>query len=97
MIQEREKLIKECEEKLIDLKYRYQFALSSTCEHNKQGNVFRERMSLLLPEIYAALDRIKVGEYGYCELTGDEIDSFLLASVPWVRSNIDAVGFKKAS
>jgi RNA polymerase-binding transcription factor DksA len=43
-----------------------------------------------LYEIDAALDRIRNGTYGVCELTGKPIEAERLAAIPWTRFSADA-------
>jgi RNA polymerase-binding transcription factor DksA len=43
-----------------------------------------------LYEIEAALDRIRNGNYGICELTGKPIERARLASIPWARFSAKA-------
>ena len=74
MTKNRLELIKECEGKLMDLKYRYQFSLAELSSNNNTKNLIdnsdgqsseqlKMRMQQVLPEIYKALDRIKDGTY----------------------------------
>lgn len=39
----------------------------------------------LLREIDGALDRVKVGTYGVCEMCGEEISANRLRAIPWAR------------
>jgi hypothetical protein len=43
-----------------------------------------------LYEIDEALDRIRTGSYGICELTGKEIERQRLEAIPWTRFSADA-------
>ena len=43
-----------------------------------------------LYEIEAALNRIRSGSYGICELTGKAIEEERLAAIPWTRFSADA-------
>jgi RNA polymerase-binding transcription factor DksA len=43
-----------------------------------------------LYEIEEALDRIRNGTYGICELTGKRIDSLRLEAIPWTRFTAEA-------
>lgn len=38
-----------------------------------------------LAEIDAALDRIRTGRYGFCEVTGTPIPAARLRAIPWAR------------
>ncbi|TKB28511.1 RNA polymerase-binding protein DksA [Desulfopila sp. IMCC35006] len=50
----------------------------------------RERQNKLIEEIDLALARIKDGEYGYCEITGDEIGLKRLEARPVATRCIEA-------
>lgn len=50
----------------------------------------RERQVKLLEEIDLALNRIENGEYGYCEITGDDIGLKRLESRPIATQCIEA-------
>ena len=50
----------------------------------------RERQGRLLQEIELALDRIKAGEYGYCEITGEDIGLKRLEARPVATRCIEA-------
>lgn len=39
----------------------------------------------LLREIDGALDRVKIGTYGICEMCGEEISANRLRALPWAR------------
>src|SRR5688572_11016213 len=41
-------------------------------------------------EIEAALNRLRSGTYGTCELTGNPIEEERLAAIPWTRFSADA-------
>jgi len=113
MKKERRKIIEKCEEKLIDMKFRYQLSLSSPTLYQKDGGevidmahreqqiqnsiFYRERMKGVLPEIHRALSRIKDGSYGYCEVTGEEIESNRLLAIPWARISMKACKLEIAS
>lgn len=61
----------------------------------KQTEIFadfstREREARLLQEIDLALDRIEDGEYGYCEITGEEIGLKRLEAQPAAKRCIEA-------
>jgi DnaK suppressor protein len=43
-----------------------------------------------LYEIEAALNRIRSGTYGVCELTGNPIEAERLTAIPWTRFSADA-------
>lgn len=43
-----------------------------------------------LYEIDEALDRIRDGSYGICELTGKPIDAARLEAIPWTRFSLEA-------
>jgi RNA polymerase-binding transcription factor DksA len=43
-----------------------------------------------LYEIEAALNRIRSGTYGICELTGKAIEPERLAAIPWTRFSTEA-------
>ena len=104
MTLEREKIIKECKKKLRALKERYERTLKnpssvpeekseivdrSTRELQLQSSqFFRQRIQATLPEIDYALARIKDGTYGYCAVTGAEIEERRLLAVPWTRTSI---------
>lgn len=48
-----------------------------------------ERNRNLLKEIEWALAKIKTGEYGYCEGTGEPIPKKRLVLTPWVKYSVD--------
>ncbi|MCW2928020.1 MAG: conjugal transfer protein TraR [Thermoleophilia bacterium] len=48
-----------------------------------------EHEEQLLTEIDAALDRIKDGSYGVCEVDGTPIDFDRLQALPWARTHIE--------
>jgi DnaK suppressor protein len=50
----------------------------------------KERQCKLLQEIDLALDRIDAGEYGYCEITGEEIGVKRLEARPTATRCIEA-------
>ena len=50
----------------------------------------KERQSRLIQEIDLALDRLKAGEYGYCEITGDDIGLKRLEARPIATRCIEA-------
>jgi DnaK suppressor protein len=50
------------------------------------GNL--ERESKQLREVQAALDRIRLGDFGVCPRCGEEIGMKRLAAVPWALSCI---------
>lgn len=50
----------------------------------------RERQGRLLQEIDLALDRIEAGEYGYCEITGEDIGLKRLEARPVATRCIEA-------
>lgn len=50
----------------------------------------RDRYSKLIKKINAALDRIRVGTYGYCEETGEEIGIKRLEARPIATLSIEA-------
>ncbi len=43
-----------------------------------------------LYEIEAALNRIRSGSYGTCELTGNQIEAERLVAIPWTRYSAEA-------
>ncbi len=50
----------------------------------------RERQGRLLQEIDLALDRIEAGEYGYCEITGEDIGLKRLEALPVATRCVEA-------
>ena len=50
----------------------------------------RDRMRKLISKIDAALERISTGEYGYCEVTGDEIGLGRLEARPVATMTVEA-------
>lgn len=50
----------------------------------------KERQGRLIQEIDLALDRLKNGEYGYCEITGDDIGIKRLEAQPVATRCIEA-------
>lgn len=89
MRQSRYEIIKKCKEKLKELKLQYQAARID--ERDQDSSFFRDRMRVLLPEIKSALVRIEQGNYGLCEITGEEIENNRLLAVPWTRISIKAL------
>ncbi|MEO6867382.1 MAG: hypothetical protein ABI200_05125 [Gaiellales bacterium] len=47
-----------------------------------------EHEEQLLEEIDAALQRMKDGTYGICEVDGDQIDFDRLQALPWARTHL---------
>lgn len=52
---------------------------------------FRDRIKAILPEILYALERIKNGTYGICQVTGEQIEARRLKAVPWTQISIKAL------
>ena len=52
--------------------------------------ITRERLGQLLQEIELALDRIEAGEYGYCEITDEEIGLKRLEAHPVATRCVEA-------
>lgn len=48
-----------------------------------------DRSRKLLREIDHALEKIEMGDYGYCEGTGDMIPKKRLELAPWVRHSVE--------
>ncbi len=89
MSDERFQLMKICEDKLITLKKKY---LSILSKESDQHSIFdRARYRYILPEITYALARIKNGNYGVCEKTGEDIETTRLLAVPWTRVCVKAI------
>ena len=89
MSDERFQLMKICEDKLITLKKKY---LSILSMQNDQISIFdKARLRHILPEIAYALARIKNGNYGICEETGEDIETTRLLAVPWTRVCVKAI------
>jgi hypothetical protein len=91
----RHEVIRLCEMKLLKLKHRYTRFLEDKNMVYRRG-FFRQKMGedqcverthylKLLPEILYALDRIKNGQFGLCQETGQPIDPQKLISTPWIR------------
>ncbi len=105
-------LLKRCEEKLLELREQYSRTLNRPMENDNQGGevidkalrelrvqdstYFRERIRALLPEIQGALQRIKDGTYGFCQISGEEIEPNRLLAVPWTRISISALEQQEA-
>ena len=92
-MKDRIKLIKMCQDKLLYLKHSYQYAFSE----NVDDSLFKERVQNILPEIKNALKRIERGDYGLCEITGEEIEPKRLLAVPWTRVSMLALEELEAS
>ena len=113
MNKERRETIKKCKEKLTELMSKHLVTLSSKASYHTQGGeiidmansevqmqdsiFFRGRIRSTLVEIRDALKRIDDGTYGYCELSGDEIESKRLIAVPWTRVSMKALESERAS
>jgi len=52
---------------------------------------FRQRIKSILPEIFHALERIKRGTFGICQVTGEQIEARRLKAVPWTQISIKAL------
>lgn len=103
----RNKLVKLCQIKLIELKNQYEFSLRTGRSYSEEkadvidlatreiqvqnSSYFRERIRNLLNEINHALKRIKNGTFGICQLTGDPIEDKRLLAVPYARISIKAM------
>lgn len=59
-------------------------AASEECEHETLLAEIRQEQAELA-EVDAALDRIRDGTYGVCQLTGEPIEAARLRVVPWTR------------
>jgi len=66
--------------------------LDQSAQHTERLTDFsdRERLGKLLQDIDLALDRIEAGEYGYCEITGEEIGLKRLEARPVATRCIEA-------
>lgn len=100
-------LINKCKNKLVTLKRKYMSMLkermiSSNDEKELIDKAFHEQeaqtkmklnenISTMLPEIDRALRRIEQGNYGKCEITGEDIEPNRLLAVPWTRVSMKAV------
>jgi len=60
---------------------------SATVEQNLTFRLL-DRERKLLHEIEHALQKLKVGEYGYCEGTGEPIPKRRLELAPWTRHSV---------
>jgi DnaK suppressor protein len=60
---------------------------SATIEQNLTFRLL-DRERKLLREIDRALNKIKTGDYGYCEGTGDQIPKKRLELTPWTRHSV---------
>ena len=60
---------------------------SATIEQNLTFRLL-DRERKLLREIDRALNKIKTGDYGYCEGTGDQIPKKGLELTPWTRHSV---------
>lgn len=103
----RQQLIEKCKIKLLDIKDKYLRTLSGPMYFQDQvtefvdmatreqqihsSSFFRERISTILPEVYAALDRIEKGTFGVCEVTGYEIEESRLLAIPWTKVSMKAI------
>lgn len=89
MSDERFQLMKICENKLIELKKTY---LSILSDDQNQHSIFdKARLRYIIPEISYALARIKNGNYGVCEETGEDIETPRLLAIPWTRVSLKAL------
>jgi RNA polymerase-binding protein DksA len=52
---------------------------------------FRDRIKAILPEVLHALERIKNGTFGICQITGEQIECRRLKAVPWTKVSIKAM------
>jgi len=109
----RKDLIKRCKIKLESLKKQYSKTLNRPMDNQNQGGeiidmafreqhlqhskYFRDRMRALLPEIQGALARINDGTYGFCQISGEEIEENRLLAVPWTRTSIKSLEQREAS
>ncbi len=70
--------------------------LADTLDQSAQQTEFfvdfstRERQCQLLQEIVLALDRIEAGEYGYCEITGEDLGLKRLEAHPVATRCVEA-------
>jgi DnaK suppressor protein len=91
----RRQLLIEVELFFADLKEHDTRAADIIDQSNVQTELFidsgkRDRQNKLLHEIDLALDRLEAGEYGYCEITGEEIGLKRLDARPVATRCIEA-------
>lgn len=100
MTEKRRLLYSRCKTKLVSLEYTYRSLLNLNFnQKNNEKNIddleqetsLSSRAIQLLPEIERALDRIKNGTYGLCEISGLEIEEKRLLAVPWTRVSMQAL------
>ncbi|MAE58426.1 MAG: hypothetical protein CME69_06070 [Halobacteriovorax sp.] len=99
MSESRQQLIKVCETKLKKLKKDYLDIISEDYEFRRSDKFYRNQHSIFkkarirntLPQISKALLKIKLGTYGVCEKTGEEIESQRLLAVPWTNISLKAL------
>ncbi len=113
MMRTRSDLVQKCKTKLERIKKQYSNTLNRPMDNHNQGGeiidmafreqhlqhskYFRDRMRALLPEIQGALGRINDGTYGFCQISGEEIEENRLLAVPWTRTSIRALEHREAS
>jgi len=97
----KQSLYVKCKKKLQEMKKDYEVILNRETSKNIQSPEkveqatntiffensmrFRHRMSVTLNEINDALQRIKNGNFGICEKTGETIEEKRLLRIPWAR------------
>lgn len=91
----RKELVAKSELFLEELKENQSRAADILDQSAQQTEIFvdfstRERQNKLIHEIDLALDRIEAGEYGYCEITGDDIGIKRLEARPVATRCIEA-------
>lgn len=63
-------------------------------EQRTQG-LFQNRIRQQLRRIETALVRIRVGEYGICEETGEPIEKERLYAVPWTTLSLEGASIRE--
>lgn len=107
MKKSRQKLYRDCKDKLIRIRDEYLKKLSrptsakresseiiesANFEQQLQASSFiRRKMIETLPEIDRALRKFDVGTFGLCEDSGEEIEFNRLKAVPWARYKLHSI------
>ena len=63
--------------------------MSKALEARHTAGIKKEKALRQLTEVRAALARIREGNYGLCEETGEEIQEKRLLAIPWTRYSVE--------
>lgn len=99
-------LIESCKQKLFSEKKKCLSVINSNVEHanssdqldmarrfqeSMDSDLYRRRSKEKLDEINLALEKIALGTFGLCEISGEFIEEKRLRAVPWARVSLLAL------